>query len=208
MTNIKLCGLSRAADIETANIVKPEYVGFVLWPKSSRFVSRSQTLELRRALLPEIRAVGVFVDEEIEAVAEYLRDGIIDIAQLHGSEDAGYISRLRDLAPGKEIIKALQIKDRESFSRQLEEFKSSASAPDFFLLDSGTGTGRTFNWEIIRDADIGRPYFLAGGLNPDNVRTAVLAMHPYGVDVSSGIETNGVKDPAKMEAFAMEAREI
>ncbi len=206
MTKIKLCGLSRLSDIEAANELKPDYIGFVLWSKSSRYVSREKALELKRALLPEIKAVGVFVDEEPEVVSDYLKDGIIDVAQLHGKEDASYIRRLRDLAPGKEIIKALQIKDKESFDEQLKAFGESGAEPDFFLLDSGTGSGQTFNWEIIRGADIGRPFFLAGGLDPSNVADAIDKVRPYAVDVSSGIETEKVKDVTKMRAFVEAVR--
>ncbi len=206
MTKIKLCGLSRLSDIEAANELKPDYIGFVLWSKSSRYVSREKAMELKRVLLPEIKAVGVFVDEEPEAVAQYLEEGIIDVAQLHGKEDASYIRSLRSLAPGKEIIKALQIKDKESFDEQLKVFGESGAEPDFFLLDSGTGSGQTFNWEIIRDADIGKPFFLAGGLDPMNVADAIDKVRPFAVDVSSGIETEKVKDVAKMRAFVEAVR--
>jgi phosphoribosylanthranilate isomerase len=206
MTKIKLCGLSRRLDIETANELKPDYIGFVLWSRSSRYVFREKALELKRALLPEIKAVGVFVDEDPEVVAGYLKDGIIDAAQLHGKEDASYIRSLRSLAPGKEIIKALQIKDKECFDEQLKVFGEKGAEPDFFLLDSGTGSGQTFNWDIIRDADIGKPFFLAGGLDPTNVAAAVEKVRPFAVDVSSGIETEKVKDVAKMRAFVEAVR--
>lgn len=186
-------------DIETANRLKPEYIGFVFWEKSSRYVTPSQALELRRALLPQIRAVGVFVDEEPEKAASYLSEGMIDLAQLHGSEDRNYIRALRRLAPEKEIIKALQIRDGVCLEDELLKYRG--AEPDYFLLDSGTGSGQVFNWELISSLEIERPFFLAGGLDPDNVANAVDRVRPFGVDVSSGIETDKKKDPVKMENF-------
>ncbi len=199
MTKIKLCGLSRIEDIEAANRLRPDYIGFVLWEKSSRYVSRDKARVLKEALDPEIQAVGVFVNEEPEVVAGYLNEGIIDLAQLHGSEDRAYMDRLRSLAPDKEIIRAIQIKSRDGLLQELSKFEK--AEPDYYLLDSGTGSGQSFNRELIRDIEIGRRYFLAGGLDADNVSEAVRELSPYAVDVSSGIETDRSKDPAKMEKF-------
>ena len=199
MTKIKLCGLSRIEDIEAANRLRPDYIGFVLWEKSSRYVSRDKARVLKEALDPGIQAVGVFVDEEPEVIAGYLNEGIIDLAQLHGSEDRAYMDRLRSLAPDKEIIRAIQIKSRDGLLQELSKFEK--AEPDYYLLDSGTGSGQSFNRELIRDIEIGRRYFLAGGLDADNVSSAVRELSPYAVDVSSGIETDRSKDPAKMEKF-------
>ncbi len=199
MTKIKLCGLSRIEDIEAANRLRPDYIGFVLWEKSSRYVSRDKARVLKEALDPEIQAVGVFVNEEPEVVAGYLNEGIIDLAQLHGSEDRAYMDRLRSLAPDKEIIRAIQIKSRDGLLQELSKFEK--AEPDYYLLDSGTGSGQSFNRELIRDIEIGRRYFLAGGLDADNVSEAIRELSPYAVDVSSGIETDRSKDPAKMEKF-------
>ena len=177
-TKIKFCGLKRIEDIKAANELKPDFAGFVFWEKSSRNVSRQQALELGKALLPEIKKVGVFVDEDPEKVAALLKDGVIDIAQLHGHEDEEYIVRLRHLAEGAEIIKAFVIKSTEDLKRAKE------SSADYLLLDSGKGTGQTFNWELIKEAEFDRPYFLAGGLYPENVADAVRALDPFAVDVS------------------------
>jgi tryptophan synthase beta chain len=185
-------------DIEAANALRPDYVGFVFWEKSKRNVLRQQALEMRKALLPEIKAVGVFVDEAPEKVAALLTDGVIDIAQLHGSEDEEYIVRLRELAGDKPIIKAFVINGSSDI-----EAAQRCSA-DYLLLDSGKGTGRTFNWELIKDAEFDRPFFLAGGLGPENVADAIKAVRPYAVDVSSGIETEGGKDPEKMKEFMLQ----
>lgn len=197
MTKIKLCGLSRPCDMEIANQLRPEYVGFVFAPGSRRYVAPEQAAGLRKSLRPDIRAVGVFVDETPQAVARLLSSGVIDLAQLHGGEDAAYLRKLRALT-GKPILQAFQIRSAEDVRR------AEASAADYILLDAGAGTGTAFDWSLLRG--IRRPYFLAGGLGPDNVRHAVERLHPYGVDVSSGVETDGRKDPKKMAAFVAAVR--
>ena len=198
MTKIKLCGLSRACDIEEANRLEPDYIGFVFAKKSRRCVTAEQAGELKKQLRPEIRAVGVFVNEAPEAVAALLNSGVIDLAQLHGSEDAEYIRRLRDLTDSP-LIQAFRICSKEDLSR------AEASAADEILLDAGAGTGTVFDWSLLRNME--RRYFLAGGLNPENVREAIRDLHPYGVDVSSGIETDALKDRTKMAAFVAAVRE-
>ena len=198
MTAIKLCGLTRPCDIDKVNALQPEYIGFVFWDRSKRNISREQAKALKEALKPSIQAVGVFVDPDIDFVAGLLKDGIIDAAQLHGKEDEEYISRLRSLAPGKLVIKAYKVRTPEDVIR------ANASSADYVLLDSGTGSGKAFDWSLIRE--IRRPYFLAGGLGVDNVAQAVEDLQPFAVDVSSGIETEGLKDPQKMEQFVKEVR--
>lgn len=197
MTKIKLCGLSRPCDIEAANRLKPEYIGFVFLPKSKRYVDYEKARELKSLLSPEIKAVGVFVDESPQRAAELLNNGTIDIAQLHGGEDEDYIGLLRNLTD-KPIIKAFRIQSENDILCAEE------SSADYILLDSGMGTGTVFNWDLIQN--IKRPYFLAGGLDCDNVGEAVGRLHPYAVDVSSGIETNGLKDKEKMAAFVAKVR--
>ena len=196
-TKIKLCGLSRPRDIRAVNALKPEFVGFVFAPGSRRYVSPQQAKALKALLSPEIRAVGVFVDEEVERVAELLDSGVIDLAQLHGGEDNGYIRRLRALTD-RPVIQAFRVRSEEDVRRAAD------SGADHILLDAGAGTGTAFDWGLLRQ--IRRPYFLAGGLGLHNVEKAVEELHPYGVDVSSGIETDGVKDPDKMAAFVAAVR--
>ena len=197
MTRIKLCGLSRPCDIQTANELKPEYIGFVFAPKSKRYIDPQKAAGLKELLSSDIRSVGVFVDEASDTVAALLNSGVIDIAQLHGGEDEAYIQRLRQRTD-KPIIKAFQIKSRHD----LAEAKTCTA--DHILLDSGAGTGNVFDWSILQD--VKRPYFLAGGLSPDNVGDAVRLLHPYAVDVSSGIETDGCKDREKAAAFIAAVR--
>ena len=197
MTKIKFCGLTGDCDIDAANKLRPEYVGFVFAPKSKRYVTPERAAELKRRLADGIKAVGVFVNDNLYHVAELLNRGVIDIAQLHGSEDEEYIGQLRQLTD-KPIIRAFRIKTAEDIA---EAEKCTA---DHVLLDSGAGTGEVFDWKLIKNMK--RPYFLAGGLSPDNVENAVEQLSPYAVDVSSGIETDGVKDKAKMAAFAAAVR--
>lgn len=199
MTKIKLCGLSRCCDIEAANELKPEYIGFVFAPKSKRFVSKKTAAELKLLLSPDIQTVGVFVNEASEAIADLLNSGIIDIAQLHGSEDEEYIRQLR-LYTDKPIIKAFRIVSKQDIDA------ANSSTADYVLLDSGGGTGEVFDWELIRGMK--RFYFLAGGLGICNVERAVEMLSPYAVDVSSGVETDGLKDKIKMEKFVTAVRKV
>lgn len=197
MTKIKLCGITRLCDIEAVNELKPEYIGFVFAKKSKRYVAPEVAERLRRKLSHEIQAVGVFVDESVQQVAKLLREHVIDIAQLHGSEDDDYIRTLRELT-NKPIIKAFRIQEES----ELDAIE--ACSADYVLLDSGAGCGETFEWRLIKN--IKRPFFLAGGLDASNANRAVHEIHPYAVDVSSGIETNGFKDKEKMRIFVTAVR--
>ena len=198
MTKIKFCGLTRTEDIAAANALKPEYIGFVFAPKSKRYVSPQQAALLRARLDPAIKAVGVFVNEPPEAVARLLNEKLIDIAQLHGQEDAAYLARLRSLT-AKPLWQAFRAESAAGLAA------AARSMADMVLLDSGAGgTGTVFNWKLLQGFP--RPYILAGGLDADNAADAVTRLHPYAVDVSSGIETAGKKDPAKMAAFAAAVR--
>ncbi|MBQ3332743.1 MAG: phosphoribosylanthranilate isomerase [Thermoguttaceae bacterium] len=197
MTKIKLCGLTRIEDVLTANELMPEYIGFVFAPKSRRAVTREMAEALRARLALGILAVGVFTDSPPETVAGMLESGLLDVAQLHGHEDEQYIARLRKLTD-KPLIRAFRVVCR---SDAQEAEKSSA---DFVLLDAGAGEGRTFAWEHAEGVQ--RPYFLAGGLTPENAVSALERLRPYALDVSSGIETGGRKDPIKMRAFVNAVR--
>ena len=201
MTKIKFCGMMRIDDVLAANELNADYIGFVFAPGRKRTVSHESAKQLKEKLNPGIFAVGVFVDQPVDEVASLLRENIIDIAQLHGNEDEEYISELRSVS-GRPVIKALQytkFSDEESFLAAIR-----SSSADYVLIDSGTGSGETFPWDTVRRIE--RPYFLAGGLHPGNVSDAVRMLHPYAVDVSSGIETDGLKDKEKMTAFAASLR--
>ena len=197
MTLIKLCGLMRPADIEAANRLGPDYVGFVFAPKSRRFIGHDKAEELRGRLRSGIKAVGVFTDEAPEVVAALLERGVIDLAQLHGDENERYLAELRRLTD-RPVIRAFRIRSPEDIRRAQE------STAEHLLLDSGAGTGETFDWSLAGMSS--RPYFLAGGLTPENVGAAIRQVHPLAVDVSSGIETDGSKDEKKMAAFVAAVR--
>lgn len=198
MTKLKLCGLVRICDIEAVNRLNPEYIGFVFAKKSRRYVDPAQARELRARLDKGISPVGVFVNESPEAIADLVRSGIIDVVQLHGSEDEDFLRKLRELVSCP-IIKAFSVKTPQDVRIACE------SSADLILLDSGGGgTGTVFDWDLLEP--IRRPWFLAGGLSPENAADAIRRLAPYGVDVSSGIETDGVKDIQKMKDFVRAVR--
>ena len=196
-TRFKFCGLRQPEDILAANALMPDYVGFVFYGKSTRYVTREEAAALKCLLDPRIRTVGVYVDALPETVADDLNSDLLDLAQLHGSEDASYIRDLRKLT-NKPLIQAFRIRSREDLILAAE------STADMVLLDSGQGSGTVLPWEILKGFP--KPYFLAGGLTPENVDEAIRTLHPYALDVSSGIETDGCKDPVKMAAFAARVR--
>ena len=200
MTRIKICGLTRPEDVRYVNTAKPDWCGFILnFPSSRRNVTPEQARALRAGLDPDIRPVGVFVDRPVEEVAALLNRGVISVAQLHGREDNAYISVLRTLAPGCVVWRAFQLRSQADLAA------ADASGADLVLLDNGRGTGQTFDWSLA--GSVHRPFLLAGGLTPESIPRAVAALRPYGLDLSSGVETDGVKDPAKIQAAVTAARE-
>lgn len=190
-TKIKICGLKRPEDITYVNEAKPDYCGFIIeFPKSSRNVTGDQVRILIAELDKNIIPVGVFVNAAPERVEELLLDGTIRIAQLHGQEDDDYIRRIQKNT-GSQVIKAFSVKTAQDIELALK------SPADYILLDQGGGgTGQTFDWSLI--PEIKRPFFLAGGLGPDNLEQAVDMIRPYAVDLSSSVETDGVKDRSKI----------
>ena len=199
MTKLKLCGLRRECDIEYANELLPEYIGFVFAPKSKRYVKPELALELRQNLDSAIIPVGVFVDEKTELITDMVKRGIISAVQLHGSEDNAYIAELRRLVGSSaEIIRAFVVKSENDVEA------ANNSDADYVLLDSGGGSGEVFDHSLIKN--INRPYFLAGGLTPENVGGAVSRLQPYAVDASSCLETDGFKDFNKMSDFVRAVR--
>ena len=197
MTKIKLCGLTRKCDIEWVNELKPEYIGFVFFPKSSRYINFDKAEKLRKNLDSSITPVGVFVNEKIENIEYLVKSGIISMAQLHGNEDNEYINLLK-IKVSCPLIQAFRI-DTESDIKRAEK-----SCADYIMLDSGGGTGQSFNHKLIKD--IKREFFLAGGLDSENVEKAITDCRPYAVDASSSLETGGVKDRTKMSEFVKSVR--
>lgn len=190
-TKIKICGLSRQEDIDYANRVQPDYIGFVFWKKSRRYVDRDRAALLKQALSPDISAAGVFVNVPCREVAELLECGIIDMAQLHGDETEEDIQYIKAVT-AKPVIKAVRVKTRYDVEAWLD------SAADYLLFDSGMGSGVSFDWSLLEGVD--RDFFLAGGLHGGNLKQVLEVLEPYSVDLSPGVETDGVKDLEKMQA--------
>ena len=192
MTQVKICGMRRQEDIRHANRLRPEMIGFVFWKPSKRYVSPDEAAKLRSILDDGITPVGVFVDEDPRIVADIATNGTIDMIQLHGTEDEEYIHGLRKLTDAP-VIRTFCVRTEEDL------VKASGSSADMVLLDNGKGTGQTFDWTLMRD--LGRDFILSGGLSESNVGDAVRRFHPFAVDVSSAVETDGFKDRSKMERF-------
>ncbi|MDR2398243.1 MAG: phosphoribosylanthranilate isomerase [Spirochaetaceae bacterium] len=196
---IKICGLCREEDVSFANEALPDFVGFVFAP-SRRQVSYAQAARFRERLKAPILPVGVFVNVACEDIQRLYADGVIALAQLHGTEDAAYRDALKACCPVP-VIQAIRME-----GPLLPERLASLRA-EYLLLDSGGGgTGRPFQWELLRSAPILRPYFLAGGITWDNL-DAALGYGPYGIDVSSGAETQGRKDRDKMIRLVQRVRD-
>ncbi|MGN0307421.1 MAG: phosphoribosylanthranilate isomerase [Lachnospiraceae bacterium] len=206
MPKLKICGLKRPEDIAVVNSYLPEYVGFV-FAKSPRQITADQAVELRALLSQDIIPVGVFVRESRGNILSLVEAGIIDLVQLHGDEDDSYIEDLqkglKQLGRGK-IIKAVRVKEEK-------DIKTALDCPaEYLLFDTYTGdryggSGKRFNWQWLEG--VKRPFFLAGGLNAENIREAVKIVTPYCVDVSSGVETDGVKDEKKIQRLVQLMKE-
>ena len=188
---IKICGLKRREDIEAVNEAMPDFCGFIIdCPRSRRNVSKETAAALVKELRKEILPVGVFVNAPVEEVAELLNKKIIAMVQLHGQEDEEYIKRLKELTH-RSVIKAFSVKSTGDVQRAAQ------SSADYVLLDQGSGgTGKAFDWSLVQEMD--RLYFLAGGIGIHNLESAVNTLHPFAVDLSSSVETDGLKDRKKI----------
>jgi phosphoribosylanthranilate isomerase len=198
---IKICGLFRGEDIDYVNEARPDYAGFV-FAGSKRQVSAVLAQHLRFRLADDIIPVGVFMNAPIADVAALYRNGVISIAQLHGGEDESYISALKKKCDtgNSEPIRIIKV-------IKSEELKSCicATAADYYLVDSGAGTGKTFNWQKLSPIKFPKPWFLAGGVNLKNIKQA-MTLNPFAVDISSGAETDGIKDREKILQLVSIAR--
>ena len=192
MVKIKICGIKRLEDIEIVNRYKPDYIGFV-FADSKRKVSHDLAKELMNNLDSDIIPVGVFVDSPQDEILKLFDDGIIEIAQLHGSESEQFILDLKKKTDGElKIINAIEM------TQEIDLLEYNDSNSDYLLLDSGKGSGKTFDWSLIRK-DIKKEFFLAGGLNSKNVTQAIDEFKPYAIDLSSSLETDGFKDENKIK---------
>lgn len=199
MTKIKICGLRRPEDIAYVNEAKPDFAGFIIdVPKSRRNVPREKVRELTALLSPEILPVGVFVNAPMETILSLVTDGTLKAVQLHGQESQSYLEELKKQV-AVPLIRAFSIRSPEDLT------EAEKSPADFVLLDNGAGgTGETFDWSLLSSFD--RPFFLAGGLRLENITEAVSRFHPYALDLSSGVETNGYKDKEKIIAAVAAVR--
>ncbi|MCL2116088.1 MAG: phosphoribosylanthranilate isomerase [Methanobrevibacter sp.] len=193
---IKICGLRRKEDIAIVNRYKPDFIGFV-FAESKRRIDFNQAIELKKNLNDDILVVGVFVDAKIQDIHYLIENKVIDILQLHGSEDEGYIANLKEFDENIKIIKAILVKNKDDIKRWEN------SLADYILLDSGKGSGKTFNWELI--GDIKKPFFIAGGINSENI-DEVVKFNPFGIDLSSGAEENGFKSSKKIAKIMEQMR--
>ncbi|MEE0956151.1 MAG: indole-3-glycerol phosphate synthase TrpC [Eubacterium sp.] len=192
---VKTCGLMSEEDVTLVNEAKPDYAGFV-FAKTRHYVSPDLAADLRKKLDPGIKPVGVFVDTPAEEVIQLLKAGTIEIAQLHGDESNEEIEAIRK-ATGRKVIKAIVVRSAEDI-RKADLYP----AADYILFDAGKGSGTSFNWGFLKNYRGEKPFFLAGGLNPENVAEAIAKVRPFAVDVSSGIESRpGAKDRQKLEQF-------
>ena len=200
MSKIKICGLFRDCDIDYVNEAKPDYIGFILnFPKSHRNISPERALELRSRLAEDIRPVGVFVNQPAEVVCEAAKRARLSVIQLHGQEDNNYIADLRKrISSTTPIWKAFRIRTASDLAA------AQSSTADEILLDNGYGTGEVFDWSVISDFD--RPFILAGGLTSGNIHEAMELFNPRVLDISSGVETDKVKDREKIFAAVRAVR--
>lgn len=198
-TKIKICGLRRPEDIAYVNEAKPDFAGFIIdVPKSRRNVPREKVRELTALLSPEILPVGVFVNAPMETILSLVTDGTLKAVQLHGQESQSYLEELKKQV-AVPLIRAFSIRSPEDLT------EAEKSPADFVLLDNGAGgTGETFDWSLLSSFD--RPFFLAGGLRLENITEAVSRFHPYALDLSSGVETDGYKDKEKIIAAVAAVR--
>lgn len=193
LPKIKICGLKRLEDIQAVNEYKPDYIGFVFAGKKRNITPETAHM-LKQNLLSEIKAVGVFVNADIEFILNLVLSGTIDIIQLHGDEDTEYISRLRKKT-ATPIIKAVRVKSVNDIY-SCEKLPCDYMLLDTYVKDSYGGSGVTFDWSVI--PKVGKPFFLAGGLTIENLANGART-NPYCLDISSGVETNGFKDKEKIK---------
>ena len=201
MTRIKICGLTRAQDVDAAVEAGVDAVGLVFYPESARFVSLAQATELARRVPPFVTIVGLFVNASPETVRATLAALPIHLLQFHGDEDDAFCRQF-----GRPFLKAVRVRPEIDMSRQLAAFPSAqAILLDAFVEGYGGG-GKTFDWTLVPDV-LPKPIVLSGGLDAENVGDAIRRVRPLAVDVSSGVESGkGIKDVAKIRAFVKAVR--
>jgi phosphoribosylanthranilate isomerase len=191
-TELKICGLKRLEDIIAVNRHGADYAGFVFFEKSKRYVDPYKANELISLLRADIKPVGVFMDEPLDNVVRIARITGVELVQLHGHESEEYVEYVKRTLD-RPVIKAYKASEEGALEKALN------SNADYVMIDSGAGSGKKFDWNILKDFK--REYFLAGGLEPESVGEAIRMLEPFAVDVSSGVETDGIKDEKKIAEF-------
>ena len=204
MVKVKICGIKNLQDVQAVNKHKPDFAGFVFYPLSKRYVSLIVARRLKAALNRHIKTVGVFVNAPVEEIAAAAELGIIDLAQLHGDEGNAYIAELKKIC-NLPIIKAVHVQDENDIKRA-DYYNCDYLLFDTYSQSAYGGTGRQFNTQLLKGVKIHKPYFIAGGLNAENVRHAMKGLKPFAADVSGGVETDGGKDAAKIKAFIKQVK--
>lgn len=209
MTKVKICGLKSLADVELVNKYLPEYAGFV-FANTKRFVTDGQAFCMKQALDKRIQAVGVFVNEPQEHIISLCQRDMIDAVQLHGDETNDYIEELREQIR-KPVIRAVRVQNLEQVKKELQQ------KADFMLFDTYRkgvygGSGERFSLFVLKESlkyeKNVKPFFVAGGLTPENIKEVLDDVACYCVDVSSGVETDGSKDEKKVREFIERVRGI
>lgn len=205
MTRIKICGITNKVDAVAAEGLGVDMLGFVFYPKSKRYVTQDTAREIINELSGSILKVGVFVNEDKDKVLDIASDVSLDVLQLHGDETPEYCT---SLGSDYKIMKAFRIKDRSSL-KSVNGYMTDYYIFDSYERSSAGGTGKAFDWKLLKDFEVLKPFFLSGGLTPDNVGGAITEIAPYGVDVSSAVESSpGKKDIALMKKFVENVRRL
>lgn len=205
-TVLKICGNRRVQDVQYLNRFMPDYAGFILSGGFGRSIVMGTFYELKSYLDKRIRTVGVFVNEPLEEIVRCACHEALDVIQLHGNEDSAYIQALREVFRG-EIWKAVRVRTAEDIANA-DALPADRLVLDSFSAQSVGGTGTVAPWDIIVKNRPSKPFLLAGGITPENVRQAIGEVQPWGVDCSSGVETDKVKDQEKIKAMAEAVKSV
>ncbi|WP_041969974.1 phosphoribosylanthranilate isomerase [Geobacter sp. OR-1] len=203
MVRVKICGITRLEDALVAVAAGADSLGFVFYEKSPRNVSPQKAAAIIAQLPPFVQTVGLFVDADSERVNWVADFCGLDLVQLQGDETPDYCPEIK-----RRVIKAFRVKDAATLAT-LSRYQVAGYLLDAWSPDAHGGTGKSFDWSLARELSGSRSIILAGGLTPENVRDALDIVHPYAVDVSSGVEAApGRKDPEKIRAFIRAAKGI
>jgi phosphoribosylanthranilate isomerase len=203
ITKVKICGITNLADAQAAVSAGADALGFNFYEKSPRYVALKEAVKISKQLPPFIMRVGLFVNAPEEVVLRAIPECGLTMIQFHGDEPPEFCTQF-----GLMSMKAFRMRGPETL-KEIPQYQTDAWLLDAFSPATFGGTGEKFNWDLAVEAQkFGKPIFLAGGLTPENVGEAVRKVHPFGVDVSSGVESApGKKDHAKIKAFIAAVRE-